>query len=114
MGILQQVRQMVSRVLQTAEMKARLASLKSEIERKAINWQDNTAELEKLVGQVEELSHVSSEFAELYMELHLKYNLHPLGFKRPRDDSQGDQTGQSRLSRQRTGQASNPYIVKLS
>jgi len=119
MGILQQVRQMVSRVLQTDEMKARLASLKSEIKNKAMNWQDNTVELKKLIGEVEELSHVSTEFKELYEELHSKYNLKALDSetiekkKRPRDDSQGGPTGQRRSSMQKIGQASNPYIVKI-
>ena len=114
MEAIQQVREVISRLLQKNEMKAKLVSLKKEIYNKAMNWQDNIVELTKLIGEVEKLSHVSPEFANLYEELDSKYNLHPLGFKRPRDDSQGDQTGQSRLSRQRTGQASNPYIVKLS
>ena len=119
MEVIHQVRQLVNSFLQTNEMKAKLTSLKSEIERKAKNWQDNTVQLKKLVGEVEELSHVSTEFKELYEELHSKYNLKALDSetiekkKRPRDDSQGGPTGQRRSSMQKTGQASNPYIVKI-
>lgn len=114
METIKKAHEVIRGLFQTDEMKAKLVSLKKEIYNKAMNWQDNIVELTKLISEVEELSHVYPEFANLYEELDSKYNLHPLGFKRPRDDSQGGQTGQSRLSRQRTVHASNPYIVKLS
>ena len=121
MELLEQVHQMIKGFFQTNEMKAKLASLKSEIERKATNWWEYKEELEELVGQLEELSRVYPAFQKLKNELHSKYNLQGSSLKQKRardnidniDSDDSDDSHWDRSSRQKIGQASNPYIVKI-
>ena len=110
MQVLQQVRERISRLLQTNEMKEKLASMKSEIERKALSWWDHTEELEELVTELEALSKEFPEFQKLKIELHSRFNLKKM---RAHDNIDGDDSQWHRSSMQKTGQASNPYIVKI-